>query len=113
MLHKAAEKEGINTKDLEFVTANVDAGGVGIHNGRTWHGSQANSSKIRPRRGIGIHFVPSNAVFRENVIGKMWLKDAKEASQKISKYLPDDKYPVTFKVIQKIKQALKNVKIWC
>ena len=43
----------------------VAAGGAGIHNGRLWHGSDQNSSATRPRRGLGIHFVPASARFRE------------------------------------------------
>lgn len=43
---------------------NVGIGGVGIHMGDLWHGSGRNAS-MKPRRGIGIHFAPGDAVLRE------------------------------------------------
>lgn len=39
----------------------VKAGGCGIHNGKLWHGSGPNKSKVKPRRGLGIHFAAADA----------------------------------------------------
>jgi len=46
LLHDAARREGIEDPEssLEIVRVEVRAGGCGIHNGRTWHGSDKNSS---------------------------------------------------------------------
>tara|TARA_B110000208_G_scaffold9178_1_gene11780 strand:- start:2031 stop:3116 length:1086 start_codon:yes stop_codon:yes gene_type:complete len=66
-LHAAAAKEAppLSEAELEITTVDVRAGGCGIHNGRTWHGSGRNESQTKPRRGLGIHFVPADAVFRD------------------------------------------------
>ena len=65
LLHSAARREGLDpSAELGLVTVGVRMGGCGIHNGRLWHGSDRNAS-VRPRRGLGIHFVPADAVFRD------------------------------------------------
>mmetsp|Transcript_2873 Transcript_2873/g.9927 ORF Transcript_2873/g.9927 Transcript_2873/m.9927 type:complete len:468 (-) Transcript_2873:89-1492(-) len=65
LLHSAARREGLDpSAELGLVTVGVRMGGCGIHNGRLWHGSDRNAS-ARPRRGLGIHFVPADAVFRD------------------------------------------------
>ena len=61
LVQSAAERAGCIPEDLEYVSmAGLKAGGLSIHDGRTWHGSGGNvsSDPHRPRRGIGIHFVP-------------------------------------------------------
>lgn len=67
LLHDAARREGINEPQSELAIQRlaVRAGGAGIHNGRLWHGSGKNASANRPRRGLGIHFVPADARFRD------------------------------------------------
>ena len=60
----AREAPPLAEADLEITTVGVKKGGCGIHNGRLWHGSDRNTSKTVPRRGLGIHFVPADAVFR-------------------------------------------------
>lgn len=66
-MYDAARREGIPEpeKTLDIVRMEVKAGGAGIHNGRLWHGSDKNASASLPRRGLGIHFIPANARFRE------------------------------------------------
>ena len=61
----ALETPPLAERDLVISEVGVRAGGCGIHNGRTWHGSGGNSSRTKPRRGLGVHFVPANAVFRD------------------------------------------------
>ena len=66
LLHDAARREGIEepASALRITTLGVQAGGCGIHNGRLWHGSGANQTS-KPRRGLGIHFVPADAQLRQ------------------------------------------------
>ena len=93
LVEKAAKEEGLHPKDLQFTTVSIPAGGCSVHNGKTWHGSGPNVSPDGFRRGMGLHFVPSNAKFSENKkIGKLWIKYKSEASND----LPDDLMPVTF-----------------
>mmetsp|Transcript_3737 Transcript_3737/g.5109 ORF Transcript_3737/g.5109 Transcript_3737/m.5109 type:complete len:415 (+) Transcript_3737:50-1294(+) len=84
LLRSAAEREGVDSNKLKFVTTlGMKAGGMSIHNGRTWHGSKGNKTGTRkdrnprhegtakPRRGLGLHFVPSDV---------QWTRDAKKSS---------------------------------
>ena len=66
MLYDAARRQGISNPEaeLEFTTVGVRAGGMAIHDGLTWHGSEKNNSDTNPRRGLGIHFIPSDARLR-------------------------------------------------
>ena len=93
LMHDAAMREGLDVKQLRVHQVNVKAGGCGIHDGRTWHGSDKNKSNKIPRRGLGIHFVPANAKFKNGELGKMWAKFRKEGSNE----LPDDEFPVTYR----------------
>lgn len=65
LLWSAAEREGIDPATLEFVSMGnkLKAGGLSIHHGKIWHGSAKNSSKTKPRRGLGLHFVPASVRF--------------------------------------------------
>lgn len=64
LLQSAAELEGLTLEELEIVSmAGLKAGGLSIHDGKVWHGSNKNSSRTRPRRGLGLHFVPVNVRF--------------------------------------------------
>ena len=94
LLHDAALKSGHDPSNLRYETVGVRAGGAGIHNGRTWHGSGKNESSTRPRRGVGIHFVPSDATFRENLHGGMWKKLQEQYGG--NKCLPNEDMPVTW-----------------
>jgi phytanoyl-CoA hydroxylase len=96
LMYDAAIREGFtNPKvQLNIHQVNVNVGGCGIHNGRTWHGSDRNYSHNKPRRGLGIHFVPANATFKEEgELGKMWSK----FKSKNSNEMPEDEFPVTFR----------------
>jgi ectoine hydroxylase-related dioxygenase (phytanoyl-CoA dioxygenase family) len=82
LLYSAAEREGIQDPEtsLEIVsTAGMKSGGLSIHNGKTWHGSGKNCSTNRPRRGLGLHFVPGHV---------RWTIEAKK-SRLWSRYIPD------------------------
>ncbi len=67
LLRSAAEREGIDPDTLEIVSmSGLTKGSISIHHGKTWHGSGENKSKYKPRRGLGIHFVPANVRFTED-----------------------------------------------
>jgi ectoine hydroxylase-related dioxygenase (phytanoyl-CoA dioxygenase family) len=92
LMHSAAAAEGIGAHELEIASLEgLEAGSVGIHNGRTWHGSGPNASKTRPRRGLGVHFVPADVRFKSGELGPLWKKlqigDTLVAS--------DESFPVT------------------
>ena len=73
LLHDAAEKEGVAPRDIEMASVGVRTGGAGIHNGRTWHGSGPNAALDRPRRGLGIHFIPAESTFVPGAdLGPLW-----------------------------------------
>lgn len=59
--------------------------------GRTWHGSGRNNSKLRPRRGLGLHFVPSNVRFTKDAIkSKLW------KSYLVDAELSQEDFPITW-----------------
>ena len=61
---RAEVPQQVSLENLEIVSMDgLPAGALSIHNGRTWHGSGKNNSKVRPRRGLGLHFVPANVRF--------------------------------------------------
>ena len=67
-------------------------GGCGIHDGRCWHGSGGNKSKTRPRRGIGIHFVPACVKWKSSV-GPLWRR--LKAQQQEEDIVSNKLFPVT------------------
>jgi ectoine hydroxylase-related dioxygenase (phytanoyl-CoA dioxygenase family) len=91
LLASTAARSGIKFEDLDIVSVIVPRGGAGIHNGRTWHGSDSNSSSKTPRRGIGIHFVPSHCKFRK-VVGRMWQKFKSTNSDEMK----EADFPITY-----------------
>ena len=75
LLRSAAEREGLNfDQDVEFVSmAGLGAGGISIHDGRCWHGSGGNKSECKPRRGLGLHFVPAEVKFTADAAkSRLW-----------------------------------------
>ena len=69
--------------------------GAGIHNGRLWHGSGRNRSRTQPRRGLGIHFVPADARFRDAENGYETLAH-RFRDPSGGNALPDHAFPVTW-----------------
>lgn len=96
LLHDAARREGLNdpATQLHIERLAVRAGGVGIHNGRLWHGSGPNSSATKPRRGLGIHFVPADARLRDPDAGTTLAHRFRAADG--SDTLPHESFPVTW-----------------
>jgi len=75
LLYSAAEMEGIQPQDIHIVSvAGIKAGGISIHDGRTWHGSGPNVSD-KPRRGVGLHLVPACVEFTSDASkSTLWRK---------------------------------------
>jgi ectoine hydroxylase-related dioxygenase (phytanoyl-CoA dioxygenase family) len=96
LVYDAARREGLEPGQLEIVPVHVDCGGAGVHDGRTWHGSGPNASADRPRRGVGLHFVPEDCnAFKPGIdVGRLWSKYLRADSP--SRKLPEADFPVTW-----------------
>ena len=74
----------------------LEAGGISIHNGRTWHGSGPNQSKHRARRGLGLHYVPASVRFTADAaksrLWKSYLGDGSIPPEQIE--LPEEDFPI-------------------
>lgn len=80
----------------QTISVSVPVGGAGIHDGRLWHGSDRNQSQ-GPRRGLGIHFAPADATFRDYAGGKTLAHKIASQSDKLhSADLPHELFPITF-----------------
>ena len=93
MLACAEEQTGSSEVDIE--TVNAEPGGGSIHNGRTWHGSAANTTTSTMRRGMGMHFIHGDAVFQdesEGPISKLWLQFKTPGSNALS----DEAFPLVY-----------------
>jgi len=97
LLQSAAEREGI--EDLGIVSmAGLKAGGISIHDGRTWHGSGRNQSPKRPRRGLGLHFVPANVQFtNEATKSRLWKSYVAHVKDASTVELSEEDFPITWK----------------
>jgi ectoine hydroxylase-related dioxygenase (phytanoyl-CoA dioxygenase family) len=97
LLWSAAEREGISPDDLEIISMRgLKRGGMSIHHGRCWHGSGENKSKSKPRRGLGIHFVPANVRFTaEASHSKLWKSYIANVEDPATVELTDEDFPVT------------------
>lgn len=102
LLRSAAEREGIDFSDVDIVTmSGLKAGGISIHDGRTWHGSKKNDSCNRPRRGLGLHFVPAEVRFTEDAskssLWRPYYNDVSNAKSSSEADLPEEDFPVTWR----------------
>lgn len=102
LLYSAAEREGVNVNELEFVsTLGLKRGSISIHNGKTWHGSGENKTVDRPRRGMGLHFVPVDVKWTKHAIkSKIWRKyveDVVESGGDVGDIVVDEKdFPIVY-----------------
>lgn len=100
LLYSAAQRQGVSPEHLEFVSmAGLKAGGISIHDGRTWHGSSKNESNTKPRRGLGIHFVPSNVKWtNEACKSTLWKKYVQGINEDEldQKDLPEEDFPIVW-----------------
>mmetsp|Transcript_162 Transcript_162/g.367 ORF Transcript_162/g.367 Transcript_162/m.367 type:complete len:165 (-) Transcript_162:827-1321(-) len=101
LLRSAARREGIDDPDaeLEIVSmAGLLRGGLSVHDGRTWHGSGGNESPDRPRRGIGLHFVPANVRFTEEAAkSRLWRRYVEGARAAGEVEVPEEDFPVVWR----------------
>ncbi|GAX11890.1 hypothetical protein FisN_17Lh203 [Fistulifera solaris] len=107
LLHSAALQAGVLDEHygeeecankLDFVTLQgLQAGGISIHDGRTWHGSGKNKTTNRPRRGLGLHFVPAEVRFTaEAVKSSLWRQYVTDDVDPASIILPQEDFPLTW-----------------
>lgn len=79
-------------------TSGLQAGGISIHNGHTWHGSGKNKSPCRPRRGLGIHFVPAEVRFtNEAQFSRLWKQYVDGADDATTLEVPADDFPIAWR----------------
>jgi ectoine hydroxylase-related dioxygenase (phytanoyl-CoA dioxygenase family) len=97
LLRSAAEREGLDLDDLDIVSmAGLKAGGLSIHHGKMWHGSEKNDSKIRPRRGLGLHFVPATVRFTaEASHSSLWRPYVANVEDPSMVDLSEEDFPIT------------------
>lgn len=103
LLYSAAQREGIedpeNNLEIES-TAGMKSGGLSLHHGKTWHGSGKNCSKDRPRRGLGLHFVPGCVRFtsdaKKSRLWSSYIPDAVEVDLNKME-LPEEDFPLVWK----------------
>ena len=103
LLYSAATREGIEDPEnsLQIISlAGLRSGGLSIHHGKCWHGSGKNGSANRPRRGLGLHFVPAEVRFvkEDAKKSKLWRKyvvdDTDDNRTTID--VPDDDFPLVW-----------------
>lgn len=96
LLRSAADRAGVD--DFEVVSmAGLKAGGISIHDGRTWHGSKKNDSKSRPRRGLGIHFVPAQVRFTKDAEkSRLWSSYVENVDDLSQLQLPEEDFPLVW-----------------
>ena len=97
LLKSAAEREGITEWEVCSM-AGLQAGGMSIHNGKTWHGSSKNNSKKKPRRGLGLHFVPANVRFTSEASkSRLWRSYVENIDHPAALVeLPEDDFPLVW-----------------
>jgi Phytanoyl-CoA dioxygenase (PhyH) len=96
LLQSAAEREGLHVDDLDIISmAGLQAGSLSIHHGKIWHGSGKNESTSRPRRGLGLHFVPANVRFTtEARHSSLWKSYVTGAEDPLDMELPEEDFPI-------------------
>ena len=99
LLQSAVEREGLDIESLEVVSmAGLKAGGLSIHHGKIWHGSGKNSSKNRPRRGLGLHFVPADVRFTAEALhSRLWKSYVENSGDPSQIELPCNDFPIVWK----------------
>lgn len=96
LLRSAADRAGID--EFEVISmAGLGAGGISIHDGRTWHGSKKNDSKTRPRRGLGIHFVPAEVRFTKDAKkSRLWSSYVENVDDLSELQLSEEDFPLVW-----------------
>mmetsp|Transcript_17632 Transcript_17632/g.26725 ORF Transcript_17632/g.26725 Transcript_17632/m.26725 type:complete len:86 (-) Transcript_17632:510-767(-) len=79
----------------------LQAGGMSIHWGKTWHGSGKNESRSRPRRGLGLHFAPATVKFTpEACKSSLWRSHVEGFDDLSTVILSEDDFPITWKPLE-------------
>eukprot|EP00970_Alexandrium_tamarense_P016998 scaffold7945_cov183-Alexandrium_tamarense.AAC.9 len=104
LLLSAARLEGITDPEtsLQIIsTAGLRAGGISIHHGKTWHGSGRNNSTNRPRRGLGLHFVPAEVCFtidaRKSKLWSCYIPENVSDEDLKTAYLSEEDFPIVWR----------------
>lgn len=99
LLESAAQAHGVTIDEIDsriISMAGLPAGSISIHNGRTWHGSGKNCSKNRPRRGLGLHYVPGHVKFTDAARkSRLWRPYVERASSN-NMTVPEDDFPLVW-----------------
>ena len=99
LLESAAQAHGVAAEELDDLIvsmAGLPAGSISIHNGRTWHGSRKNQSSNRPRRGLGLHFVPGHVKFTPDASKSRLWRQYVENNTDNDMSVPDEDFPLTW-----------------
>jgi ectoine hydroxylase-related dioxygenase (phytanoyl-CoA dioxygenase family) len=98
LLKSAAERQGLNVDTLNIVSmSGLKAGGLSIHHGKIWHGSGKNNSATRPRRGLGMHFVPANVKFtKEAANSSLWKSHVAQFDDPANVELSEEDFPLSY-----------------
>jgi Phytanoyl-CoA dioxygenase (PhyH) len=101
LLKSAAAKQGVEKVEVVSM-AGLPRGSISVHNGRTWHGSGRNESETRPRRGVGLHFVPSHSRFTaqaaKSSLWRQYITDCDGKPESIE--LPEDDFPIVWMTVE-------------
>eukprot|EP00588_Corethron_pennatum_P003915 CAMPEP_0194288326 /NCGR_PEP_ID=MMETSP0169-20130528/36563_1 /TAXON_ID=218684 /ORGANISM="Corethron pennatum, Strain L29A3" /LENGTH=354 /DNA_ID=CAMNT_0039035293 /DNA_START=101 /DNA_END=1165 /DNA_ORIENTATION=- len=101
MARRAAAHENVDAADVEFVVMDgVPSGGGTVHDGDTWHGSAANRSRTRCRRGVGIHYIRGEVDWdvgaaRHSKLWKPYVEAAAAAGD--ARVVDDEHFPIVFR----------------
>jgi ectoine hydroxylase-related dioxygenase (phytanoyl-CoA dioxygenase family) len=96
LLRLAADSAGVTEFEMISV-AGLAAGGISVHDGRTWHGSGKNESKNRPRRGLGLHYVPAEVRFtRDAWKSRLWGPYIENVDDLTQLELPEEDFPLVW-----------------
>ena len=92
--HEVAVRQSLDIVSM----ACLKAGSISIHDGRTWHGSGRNQSNTKPRRGLGLHFVPAEVRFTpEAAKSRLWRPYVENVQCDVEKLeLCNDDFPITW-----------------
>lgn len=96
LLRSAADRAGVDEYEV-ISMAGLLAGGISIHDGRTWHGSAKNASRNRPRRGLGLHYVPTQVKFTKDADkSRLWRKYVENVDDVSQVKLPEEDFPIAW-----------------
>jgi phytanoyl-CoA hydroxylase len=112
LLKLAAMQAGVQDTLSSISMAGLLAGGMSIHDGRTWHGSAANTSTTKPRRGLGLHFVPANIVFTDQARhSRIWKSYVEGVDDPSKAPISDEDFPIVWRGLERSDDDNKDDKL--